>query len=320
MGMETNKKRAVFFRLINRCLLALAFLSGLPFQSVLADESINIAVLYPESNPAYTRLYQTIIDGMHNSGSATVNQYQFSKQPDIREINNWLYEKQAQAVIVLGKAGIQLSLELELDIPVITGAHILAYKNRSGVSLAADPVQMFRKLKQLGPKVRRVFVIHSEKNTGWLINQAALAARKQGLQLESLKIENMQDLRLAIESILAKLQKGSDAIWLPLDPAVPTRLVLPKLLTVAWQKELIIFGNNPIDVKKGILFAMYPDYTSMGKQLLAMARSRISKTSKAQPEASVYLKTAVNNRTASHLGITLNLHLLEQINLLYPRR
>jgi len=37
---------------------------------------------------------------------------------------------------------------------------------------------------------------------------------------------------------------------------VPINLLLPVLLREAWDKQLILFSNNPLDVSKGALFAL----------------------------------------------------------------
>jgi len=319
MDLTTNRIKSIFRNTLQH-FVVLVFLCVFVNQSAYSRDSLNIAVLLPESSPAHHRLYQVIIKGMQVHDNVVINQKQFSRQTDTQQLSDWVIEQNSHAVVILGKSGVTLSRKLKLNIPVVTGAHILAPDNHSSVSLAADPVQMFQRLKQLSPSIRRVFVIHNEANTGWLIRVGEKVARQLGLQFEQLEIDSPDDVRPVVTRLHERAEQGRDALWLPLDPAVPTSIVLPNLLKVAWQKELIIFGNNPLDVKKGILFAMYPDYTSMGKQLLAMVQARIKGVDAVRPEASIYLKMAVNNRTASHLGITLAPALLEQINLLYPRR
>ncbi|NOY66790.1 MAG: hypothetical protein GXP13_05205 [Gammaproteobacteria bacterium] len=318
----TRKQQSIRTHVAIRLLMVLAILYATVLLPVRASPPlpVKVIVLYPEASPVHARLYQIIIKGMQGDNEMVIMPHQFNQHTNKEELKNRISKKQGQAVIILGKTGISLSIELNLDIPVVTGAHILTRQNRSSVSLAADPGQMFRKLKQLSPKVRRVFVIHNEMNSGWLIKLATIAARKQGLKLEPLVIDTPNDITGAFHMIQKKAQKDRDAIWLPLDPAVPTRVVLPELLKVAWKKDLVIFGNNPLDVKKGILFAMYPDYINIGKQLLTMVQSRIKNKTVSQPEASRYLKMAFNNRTALHLGIMLDSQQLEQINLIYPRR
>lgn len=317
MSYSRSRLRGMFYQ-FPRVLLIGLFIAS--FNSVGAEQYTHIAVLYPETSPAHTRLYQTIIKGMQATGLVSISQRGFKGDEKPDELTQWINEQQAHAAIILGKASKQLSQQLAINIPLITGAHILARSDRAAVSLAAEPDILFRKLKQLSPKVQRIFVIHSEQNTGWLIKKARNAARKQDLKLEQLAIESPAEIATALNEILQKVQTGQDAIWLPLDPVIPTQSILPKLLKAAWQEELIVFSNNPIDVKRGILFAMYPDYANMGKQLVAMAQARIQNRGTAHPEASRHLKMAVNNRTASHLGITLDPMLLQQINLVYPRQ
>jgi len=285
-----------------------------------AEQSINVSVLYPDTSVTHSRLYQTIIDGMVTDSNINIMRKGFGKNTPVNDIHKLITDNNSHAAIILGKQGRELSQKLNIDIPVITGGHILADKDRASVSLAADPARLFQMLKQLQPDTQRVIVIHSAINTGWMIKQAEVAAKEMGLQLLKHNLEHREDISVLFKSILNEARSGRDAIWLPLDPAIPTREILPHLLKMAWEKNLTVFSNNPVDVKKGILFAMYPDYSNMGKQLLELVRTRLQNRDNASPEASRYLNAALNTRTASHLGISVDKQLQSNIKLIFPRR
>jgi putative tryptophan/tyrosine transport system substrate-binding protein len=92
---------------------------------------------------------------------------------------------------------------------------------------------------------------------------------------------------------------------------------LPLILKEAWDKNLTVFSSSPNHVKRGALFSLYPDNVAMGRRLAAMARNDAG----APKEAIVPLRdlqTAVNLRTADHLGLDLSRRDRSQYSLTYP--
>ena len=290
----------------------------LQVQLTLAADS-RIAVLYPEAKGRVAQLYATIIKGMQADG-VSIQSRALSADTQNDDINKWLWEEGSQAVIMLGKQGQRFSQQLNLDIPVITGAHVSIQADRSAVTLAADPEQLLSVLKQLEPGIRRVHVIYSETNSGWLIERARRDARKKGIELNAIRADTIQASGQALRDVLESATAQGDAIWLQLDPVLPIKPLLPEMLKVAWEKNLIIFSGNPYHVQQGILFALYPDYKQLGRQLVELSMHKISKKGQARHEPSRYLKSAINTRTASHLGIQVSNSTINDFNLVFPAR
>jgi len=283
----------------------------------VAANKLNIAVIYPKSERV-SKLFDTIIDGMQKHHDINLYSMAINKETDTSDIKKWIDQYECNAIVALGKQGSQFSRYLDLGVPLITGAHIIAQPNQATVSLAADPRQLFNKLKELKQNVKRIFVVYNQSNTGWLMQQATRAADELQLDLIKLSVNNTRQVTVAFDNILQQANPGEDAVWLPLDPVIPTKVVFPILLKFAWNNNLTVFSNNPMDVKKGALFAMYPDYFAMGRQLVELTLARINQNGLAAPEASQFLKIAVNRRTALHLGIKLSRINALNFNLLYP--
>jgi putative ABC transport system substrate-binding protein len=280
---------------------------------VLAET--RIAALYPDAAPAYIKLYQTIISGMEKSADVHVTSRAVSVQDTPEQIKSWLAANQIQVVVGMGN----LPAVLFLDIPVIYGASALN-DSTPGVSLASSPARLFERLKQIKPDIERVFVVHNPQATGWLITAGKAAAQEHGLVLVALPSDDMQQAGMAFNRILQQARPGKDAIWLTLDPVAPLNQLLPVLLREAWDKQLVLFSNNPMDVSKGALFAMYPDYPAMGLQLAERAKRQLVFNPSASPESSEHLNSALNTRTASHLGIVLSGAQQQAFQQLYPER
>ncbi len=285
-----------------------------------AQAETRIGVLYPESAPAFQKLYQTIIGGMGQASDVRVQSRAVSEKDSVDQIKSWLASGQSQVVISLGNLPAAVTGPLAADMPLIYGAGALNDNNTPGVSLASSPNKLFDRLKQLKPDVERVFMVYKPQATGWLLSAGKAAAREHGLELIASPSEDIQQAGAAFARILQQTRPGKDAIWLTLDPVVPVNQLLPVLLREAWEKQLALFSNNPLDVSKGALFALYPDYPAMGRQLAERARKQLGKTPPPGPEASEQLNGALNIRTASHLGIVPSSQQQQSFQQIYPER
>ena len=297
-------------------LVALCLLCGLS----IARAETRIAVLYPESAPAFQKLYQTIIGGVGQAADVRVQSRSVSDKDSIDQLKSWLASGQTQVVIGLGSLPASVTSSVAAGMPLIYGAGALNDNNIPGVSLASSPNKLFDRLTQLKPDVERVFMVYRPQSTGWLLSAGKAAARDHGLELIAAPSEDIQQAAAAFTRILQQTRPGKDAIWLTLDPVVPANLLLPVLLREAWDKQLVLFSNNPLDVSKGALFALYPDYPAMGRQLAERAKKQIGRNPPPSPEASEFLNGAVNTRTASHLGIVLSSQQQQSFQQVYPER
>lgn len=304
---------------LGRKIVRLAVLSLLLIASSAPAET-RIGVLYPESTPAFQKLYQTITSGMGQATDVRVQSRVVSEKDSVDKVKSWLESGQCQVVISLGNLPAALTGPLSADLPLIYGAGALNDNNIPGVSLSSSPGKLFNLLKQLKPDVERVYVVYRPQATGWLLSAGKAAARDQGLELIATPSDDIQQAGAAFARILQQARPGKDAIWMTLDPVVPHNQMLPVLLREAWDKQLVLFSNNPLDVSKGALFALYPDYTAMGRQLAERAKKQLGRNPLSSPEASEHLNGALNTRTASHLGIVLTNQQQQSFQQFYPER
>lgn len=302
-----------FFRLV---FCSILFLS---FNLYANEQKTRISVLYPESSKSSEALYQTIIKGMKTDQSSTLLIHQFKTKQNIQSIEVLVNNDNSQLLVLLGTAGANLSKKLSLNIPIVTGAHMLMQNNQSGISLSADPQQLFSALTKIRPSIKKINVIYNQKNNGWLIEKAKNAAEIFNLEVVAIPSEKIKYSAKELKKITANINPKTEAIWLPYDPIVPTKHLLPDLLKNAWNKNLIIFSGNPYHVQQGTLFALFPDYTRLGKQLIDLCYKGIAKQDTKTPQASIYLNSAINIRTASHLGIHLSNDEKENYQMIFPK-
>jgi len=309
---------------LNKCIInlfryVLILLSLVSANSTWA-ESVQVAVLYPESRGGFSKVFENILSGIKEQKNTNVISKQISKKTSADEVDDWLLKNNAQTILALGQRSYKLVKNLASDLPVTIGALVVSPNGHTGISLAGDPEKFFQNLEDLAPDVKRVFIVYSEKNTGWLIDIAKQAAQKRNIELVAYKAENIKQGVIYYDEILKRAKSKTDAIWIPLDRIVPDKTILPKILQAAWKRNIVIFSNNPLHTKKGTLFALFPDHKLMGANLAQLAVEQFYTKAKPRILPATSLKLAVNRRTASHLGLHYSKSKQRKFDIVFPSR
>lgn len=246
---------------------------------------------------------------------------------DINAVQAWAQDANVRTIIALGSRGPMISDALSESVPVLVGAvHMspeLQRKKYSGISLSPDPALLLERLRMFAPKVSRVTVVYHRERDQWMIDQAAESARKLGIELNAVPVDRLQEAVSAYGKVLSEQRSDTDALWLSQDSAVlDEQAILPMILREAWNKKLIVFSSNPAHVRRGVLFALYPDNYDMGISLGTMASgSNPGGTPSGGPQGIRMLRDvaiALNIRTASHLGLKYSRDVLREIDLVFP--
>jgi putative ABC transport system substrate-binding protein len=192
-------------------------------------------------------------------------------------------------------------------------------KDNTVISLAPDPALLFGRLKSLQPGIRRVTVVYSPAANEWLIRLARIAAKAHDIELNALPADDLKTALKQYMEFFAASNKG-DALWLPQDgTTVEESAVVPLVLKESWNRGIPLFSSSLAHVRRGALFALYPNNIELGKDLANFALGYLG--SGARPSKGLLplrgVMAAVNARTASHLGISLNQH---SFDLLLPER
>ena len=278
-----------------------------------ADGENQIAVIYPDIGEPYREIFTEIISGIEDKVGAQVASYPVSTNTDIRTLENSLNLQNTKVVIALGRQGMKMSELLNNNIRTVVGGVLSVPESdlagRPVISLTPDPALLFARMKALMPSLKRVFVVYNPGFNSWLMKLASDAAYAQGLQLVTYEAH---DLRKAVgdyQAIFSKADSHSDVLWLPQDPTtVEDSSVLPLVLQESWNNGLAVFSSNFGYVRRGVLFSLYPDNVGLGKNLAGLAQDILNSGSYGKhglmPLRNV--QSAVNSRTAKHLGLNPN--------------
>ena len=133
-------------------------------------------------------------------------------------------------------------------------------------SLAPDPSLLFARLKAMMPGARRVMVVYDPRQNDWLMRLAREAAKAQGARLAGVRGRRPQNSRASLQRRFASADTRRDVLWLPQDSTtVDEAVVPPMVLEESWGRGLAVFSSNVGHVRRGVLFALYPDNTEMGE-------------------------------------------------------
>jgi putative ABC transport system substrate-binding protein len=294
--------------------LAALSLSWFVLTGAAAQTAQNIAVLYPQLEEPYRSLLGKILQGIEQRATERVIPMAISTPAHTAEVAATLQSQNVRVLIALGRSGLRLVKQLQhKDAPAVgmlVGAVVTVSEADVDelivATLAPDPAELLAHLGKFNPRIKRVFVVYDPSQNRWMLHLAKLAAAARGMELHAFEASDLRSAMQHYQNILASMDAHSDALWLPLDTVtVNDTIVLPFVLQEAWTRNLVVFSSNLEHVRRGALFALYPDELAVGHHLAELALLQLQST-KSRPGTVLSLKNAllaVNTRTAAHVGL-----------------
>jgi putative ABC transport system substrate-binding protein len=283
----------------------------------------SIAVLYPNVEEPFRSAFISMIQGIEERIKFKVRAYAVDARSDTADLNNSLRRGGTKVVIALGRQGLAAAAGLDRDISVLVGGVLLLSdaENIAGISMTPDPAMLFSRVRQLLPELRRVIVVYNPQKSDWLIKLAREAAKVQNLELSVHVAADMAGAARLYSQLIASADNRHDAVWLPHDSTtVEESTILPLVLRESWNNNLPVFSSNVLHVKKGALFAMVADHVELGRALGSSAIGMVAGEVRRRPLVPLReLQTAINLRTASHIGLNLGPLQQRSYDYVYPQ-
>jgi putative tryptophan/tyrosine transport system substrate-binding protein len=179
---------------------------------------------------------------------------------------------------------------------------------------------LFSRLKNLLSGVKRVIVVYNPQYNDWLIKIAREAAKAQGLELIAYEARDLASAARMYEVAFASAESRRDAVWLPQDATtVDETTILPLVLKESWNRNVPVFSSSFLHVKKGALFALYPNNLELGRTLASSALAVMAGDFRRRGVSPLReVQTAVNLRTASHIGLTIGYQQQRSFDFIFP--
>lgn len=313
-----------------RLLLAIALLApwGAPPALAAEEDTVraSVAVVYPDIGEPYRSVFANIIEGVEERMRGKVPSFPLAMGANPPGLADTLKQRDIRAVIALGRSGLKAVAGLDRQISVVAGGVLSVPESEAqGMlvqSLAPDPALLFARLRTFVPSARRVVVVYDPRQNDWLIRLAREAAKAQGLELAALEAEDLKTAVRRYQEMLGSINAKRDVLWLPQDTTtVDESAVLPLVLRESWAQNLVVFSSNVAHVRRGVLFSLYPDNVEIGRFLAGAALASLQ-AGGAPPrgiQALKQVRTAVNTRTADHLGLDLRAS-QQRIHLVFPEQ
>lgn len=276
-----------------------------------ASTESGTTVLYPDIGEPYRSIFSQIVEGIQQRSRGRVFSQKLGAATTSQEVLDELRRNDTRVLIALGRNGLRMADTLNSGLPVVAGAVLHTSENDAATvqlhSLAPSPALLFTRLKQIAPATRRVLTVFNAAQNGWMMKLAVDAARQQGLELVRYEAADAKAAARTFQEIFAEAERGRDAVWLVQDSvAVDDTVVLPYVLEEGWNRSIPVFSSSLAHVRRGALFALYPDNLELGRRLGSAAQVAAgSGTARGLlPLQDTLL--AVNVRSANHLGLRVN--------------
>jgi putative ABC transport system substrate-binding protein len=284
----------------------------------------SLTVLYPALDEPYRSVFAEIIQGIEEQSKAAARAVPLATGADaasdaarLRALRN------NKVLIALGRQGLKAASELAPAPELVVGGvgALPDAERHAGISLSPDPALLFGMLKTLLPAARRVIVVYNPQFNEALMRRAREAARMQGLELVALEANSLAAAARIYESQFGAADGRRDALWLPQDSTtVDEATILPLVLKESWSRALPVFSSSVLHVKKGVLFGMYPNNQQLGRDLATLALAiQNGETVRREVAPLRALHTALNTRTASHLGLRIVASQQRNFDAIFPQ-
>jgi len=177
--------------------------------------------------------------------------------------------------------------------------------NATGTSDKLPVEEQLQMIREILPEAKTIGILYttSEVNSETTIKEYQAAASDYGFTIETKGVSTTQDIPLAVDDLLGKV----DCLNNLTDNTVVS--ALPTILDKANAKNIPVFGSEIEQVKIGCLASVGLDYLKLGKQTGKMAAQVLKGEKKASEipfevieESSLY----INNKVAENLGIVVN--------------
>lgn len=281
-------------------------------------------ILYPDIGEPYRSIFAKIIEGIEQQLKTPIHSYAIVNNQSPGDLPAQLKRNGTKVVIALGRQGLKVASAMENDFAVVAGGVLSIPEseasNLTGISLTPDPALLFLRLKNLIPTVKRIIVIYNPQNNDWLLKLAHDAAKTQGLEIVAYEARDLAASARLYETAFSGSDSRRDAVWLPQDATtVDEATILPLVLKESWNRGIPIFSSSSLHVKRGALFSLSLNPIELGRSLAGVAQTALSGDAHKhgmRPLREVY--SAINVRTASHIGLNIDYQKQRSFDFVYP--
>jgi len=317
-NLQTKKISVLFIAIM----LHLGFFSP---ELAFAQENINIAVIYPDVREPYLSIFKEIKSGIDTSLPKPAETIILDKETTPDNLETMLDDANIDSVITLGSSAYKYANQIAITRAVL-GAAVFTRPTDdavkiSSISMIVSPEAQLLQLLEIAPQIKNIYVIYNPDNDEWLIELAKKSLMDSEIKLQAIASTGLKESASAYQELIENNKLGdTDALWiLQGDKAISENSIFSRVLQQAWEKHFVVFSANPAHVKRGALFATYPNNIKLGEKLgKTIINARIGDNAHVVPLNDI--SVAFNSRTSEHLKLNINRSKLKSFDLVFPNR
>lgn len=182
-------------------------------------------------------------------------------------------------------------------------------ENLTGVMLTDSTAKELEWAIKIAPHIQTILLPYNPNDKSSIISmkKAQEAAKIFNLRVEARKTHNHQE----IDNLLAHFPSGIDAIFLPRDGMIMSRV--EDFAQVANPRKIVLTGTRVEMAKRGALFGFGFNGFMIGKQMARLAEQILQGRNPGDlPIETAENHLSINLKTANTLGISISEHILRQ--------
>nr|WP_269106650.1 ABC transporter substrate binding protein [Massilia sp. TS11] len=278
-----------------------------------------IGVMFPDIGEPFRKHFAEIIEGIEDATHLRAHAFPLGPDTSGTDVGAMARRVGTRVMVALGARALKLVPTLEMPV-VLSGVNALPEGDKqTGISFTPDPALLFGQVKAIQPNLKRVFVVANPANADAQLRLGREAARSLSLEFGLYEARDLATAARQYEQCFGAADGRRDAIWLPHDnTTVEEATLMPIVLRESWNRAVPVFSNSFGHVKKGALFALYPNNVELGRSLANLALGMLAGEAKRGMSPLRDVLSAINTRTASHVGISLSTRQLRNFDFVYP--
>jgi putative ABC transport system substrate-binding protein len=284
-----------------------------------AEQFGNVAVIYPSVREPFASIYRDFVIGIRQGYPGPVSEFAINGE-SVEDIASPEKGSDFNTYIALGNKSLKSVLATNTSRPVLAAmsSQEANLAIEAGILLKPGADVYLRRLMDIYPGVSGIHVVYNPARQAGLIDEAREFLKDKGIALNAVEAGNLREAALGYREVISAAEDG-DAVWLFSDASVIDGSLLGLILDAAWKKRLAVFSSNPLFVRRGALFAIYPDNIGIGYRLGTMAMQiAVGKFDEGGIQYLKDVKIAFNERTSNHIGIKLSPDVEQDIEMMLP--
>lgn len=278
-----------------------------------------ILVIYPEAPEPYREAFGQMIAGIARTAAEPLEPKMMTDTAGVAELQALLDTERFRSVVLLGQRALNLYSQVRrVPLQRVFAGGVTASPGQTrlpGISLTIDPGLYLSTLRELLPDVRRLVVFYDAPDESWI---AHIKAAAKDIRIEAAMVTDAPDIARKLDETFKNIDPKTSALWFGRNTiARDTELLYPFVLKQAWERRIAVISETIAHVRRGFLFAYYPNYSEIGAELGELVRRQATLESAGFRFARAGQLT-LNGRTADHLEIPLPLPVIRRAKPLFP--